>query len=261
MHPQINPNAVHEVDRTGTKLSTRFQPPDGFVRPTGDALDQFFRQMPLHPDEHPVHLYNGALKDNQAIHAAVLTYDVGQRDLQQCADACIRMIAEYLWQQKRYDDIHFYLTNGWRMDYSEWRKGKRLVVRGQHTQWVAGTGVDTSYACFRSYLDHVYMYAGTLSLSKELQAASLQDLRIGDVVVQGGAPGHAVMIVDKVVHSNGEVRYMLAQSYMPAQEIHILKSPVTGSVWHSITSAERLVTAEWTFESPKFGRFSAVNEK
>ncbi|MEN9639379.1 MAG: hypothetical protein RLZZ262_1247 [Bacteroidota bacterium] len=260
MHPRMNQTTSLEVVKTGHTISSRFNPPEGFSRGAGAQSDQFFRQLKLHPDGHSVHLFNGALKSNQSVHAAVLTYDVGKADLQQCADACIRLIAEYLWQEKRYDDIHFYLTNGWRMDYSEWRKGKRLAVRGNTTQWVASTGVDTSYACFRSYLDHVFMYAGTLSLSKEIQPVEFNDLRIGDVIVQGGSPGHAVIIVDKVEHSNGEVRYMLAQSYMPAQEIHILKTPTSGSVWHTINSKEQVETAEWTFESPQFGRFSGISK-
>jgi hypothetical protein len=224
-------------------------------------MDHFFRELPLHPDGYPVHLFNGALKQNQTAHAAVLTFDAGSSDLQQCADACIRLVAEYLWQQKRYDDIHFYLTNGWRMDYSEWRKGKRLVVRGQHTQWTAATHADTTYAGFRSYLDHVFMYAGTLSLSRELRSVELSDVQIGDVIVQGGSPGHAVIVADKVENEKGEIRLMLAQSYMPAQEIHILKAPSTGSVWHEVNRKDVVETAEWTFESPKFGRFSAMCPK
>jgi hypothetical protein len=38
-------------------------------------------------------LYNGAPKFRQDVHAAVIDIDVGTRDLQQCADATMRLRA------------------------------------------------------------------------------------------------------------------------------------------------------------------------
>ncbi|MEM1219965.1 MAG: DUF4846 domain-containing protein, partial [Bacteroidota bacterium] len=38
-----------------------------------------------------------------------------------------------------------------------------------------------------------------------------------------------------------------AQSYMPAQDIHILKNPTTGSAWYSVDEIDPLRTPEWTF--------------
>ena len=64
----------------------------------------------------------------------------------------------------------------------------------------------------------VFSYAGTASLSRELAPVNYQDMKIGDVFIQGGHPGHAVIVVDIAVHPKTKKKvFLLAQSYMPAQ--------------------------------------------
>ncbi len=65
--------------------------------------------IPLLMDDAPVLLYNGNPKARQDVHAAVLDLSVGTRDLQQCADAVIRLRAEYLIESGREDEIAFNL--------------------------------------------------------------------------------------------------------------------------------------------------------
>jgi len=72
--------------------------PDGFQRvsaPPG-SFAAWLRQLPLKKDK-TVHLYNGLPKINQSAQFAVLAVSVGDKDLQQCADAVMRLRAEYLW--------------------------------------------------------------------------------------------------------------------------------------------------------------------
>ncbi len=79
-------------------------------------------------------------------------------------------------------------------------------------------------------------------------------MEIGDVFIQGGSPGHAVIVVDLVVNSTtGEKRFLLAQSYMPAQDIHVLKNPNSTDSWYSMS--EVIETPEWTFRSSDLKRF------
>jgi hypothetical protein len=97
----------------------------------------------------------------------------------------------------------------------------------------------------------IFAYAGTLSLDRELDRKPLDEIEAGDVFIQGGSPGHAVIVVDKAVHpKTGEILLLLAQSYMPAQEIHILNNfndPAL-SPWYSVQSlGDRVETPEWRF--------------
>jgi hypothetical protein len=252
--PELAAVAVsRQIENTdGATLALRFVPPAGFVRlsPPDNSFGQYLQNLPLKPADFPVHLYNGQLKVRQSVHAAVVDIDTGDRDLQQCADAVMRLRAEHLFAQKKYDQIHFNLTNGFKMDYAKWRQGYRVRVDGNKTEWYATDSPSISYDSFRKYLDFVFMYAGTLSLSKELKSKAVKDLAIGDVFIQGGSPGHAVIVVDIAVNgSTGEKVFLLAQSYMPAQEIHVLVNPMMAglSPWYNADFGEELVTPEWTF--------------
>jgi len=188
-----------------------------------------------------------------------LDLDVGERDLQQCADAIIRLRAEYLWAAGRRDDIHFSFTSGDRADYARWREGGRPVVRGETVTWVRSAGRDDSYACFRAYLDTVFTYAGTYSLSQELSPVlDAADMQIGDVFIRGGFPGHAVVAVNMAAHrGTGERVFLLAQSYIPAQDIHVLRNPADAdlSPWYSLDFGEVLRTPEYTFRRNELRRF------
>ena len=61
------------------------------------SFGDWLRHLPLLPPGAPVHLFDGRLKPRQDVHAAVVDLDVGTRDLQQCADAVMRLRAEYLF--------------------------------------------------------------------------------------------------------------------------------------------------------------------
>lgn len=77
------------------------------------------------------------------------------------------------------------------------------------------------------FLEVVFNYCGTPSLDKEThQVHDLNDLQIGDIFVKGGTPGHAMTVMAIALNQKGEKTFMLAQSYIPAQDIHIVKNPV-----------------------------------
>ena len=248
-----------QIIPNGRTVETRFPVPAGFVRQPTDSTTfaGFLRRLPLHPAGYPVHLFNGEMKYRQDVHAAVLDLDVGRSDLQQCADAVMRLRAEYLFHQKRYSDIHFRLTNGFEAEYARWRRGERVRVDGNRTNWVPGGPVGDRYADFRKYLDLVFMYAGTASLEKELVPVELNTLQAGDVWIKGGHPGHAVLVIDVAEHpDSGERLFLLAQSYMPAQEIHVLFRRDSDKPWYSTHDiGAGLETPEWIFEKKQLRRF------
>lgn len=248
------------INPDGQILLTRILPPRGFQRNKSaeNSFSFYLRHLPLKPHNSEVRLYNEQTKTNFGIYEAVVDLDIGTKDLHQCADAIMRLRAEYLWNIKQYDKIHFNFTNGFRCDYTEWMKGKRIVINGNSTSWEQTADSSNTYANFWNYMEIVFSYAGTLSLSEELEPVSIEDIQIGDVFIQGGLPGHAVIVMDMAINDTTQERiFLLAQSYMPAQEIQILKNPNddTISPWYSTDFSEKMVTPEWVFKKSDLKRF------
>lgn len=249
------------IEPSGTTIETRLLPPANFQR-TKENINSFasyLRLLPLKPHGSEVLLYNGETKTNYDIYDAVIDMEIGNKDLHQCADAVMRLRAEYLWNQKRYEDIHFNFTNGFKVDYSEWMKGRRIVIKGNKSYWVDRGSPSNTYQDFWEYMELIFNYAGTLSLSKELIPVDIADLTIGDVFIWGGSPGHAILVIDIAVNPiTKEKIFLLAQSYMPAQETQILQNPnnYTISPWYSVSEiGDELNTPEWTFSSKDLKRF------
>ena len=99
-------------------------------------------------------------------------------------------------------------------------------------------------------MDVVFTWAGTYSLERELAPKPVAELAAGDLFIKGGFPGHAVLVADVVENrATGERRFLLVQSFMPAQEMHVLKNPADadGSPWYPLAFGDRLVTPEWMF--------------
>lgn len=232
-------------------LAQRFAPPPGFTRPdqAEGSFGAFLRALPLKPADAPVLLHNGSPKPRQDAHAAVIDVSTGTKDLQQCADAVMRLRAEYLFALGQHERIAFRFTNGFRAEWQRWRKGERIRVEGNACRWVPEARPDSSHAALLRFLEQVFTYAGTRSLSQELLPAT-GDLAIGDVFIQGGSPGHAVIVVDAARHADGRRAFLLAQSYMPAQDMHVLRNnaaPEWGA-WFPLRDAGGLRTPEWTFQ-------------
>lgn len=208
------------------------------------------RQLRLKPAGAPVHLYDGTLKHRQDVHAAVVDLSVGKRDLQQCADAVMRLRAEHLFAQGRYSEIAFHFTSGFLAEFTRWANGDRIKVSGNTCHWKLKEGrTGTTHENLLSFLQQVFTYAGTLSLSKELGDAHDLPLEPGDVFIHGGSPGHAMIVVDVARAADGRTYFLLAQSYMPAQEIHVvrnLEQPELGA-WFELNGGDALITPEWTF--------------
>ena len=83
----------------------RIAPPQGFIRKEISGFGDYLRNLPLKPLGTKVKLYDGSVKGWQGGAYAVIDMEIGTSDLQQCADAVMRLRAEYLWHEKRYEDI------------------------------------------------------------------------------------------------------------------------------------------------------------
>ncbi len=255
------------VDSNRSTIITRFSPPKGFkwVIEQPGTFAQFLNYFPLHPATLPVRDYKGVPIDRQNNHAALLKIDVGDKDLQQCADAWMRLYAEYLWSQKRYDEIGFEFTSGQFFSWDDFKNGVRTKEVKKKVSFINTGKVDDSYQSFREYLNVIFRYAGTISLDRESRPV-LQNSQIktGDFLIKPGSPGHSVIIVGVASNLAGKRLYLLAESFMPAQDIHILvnhKNPVL-SPWYELdVNASETVTAKYVFKPTAIKRFHALAVK
>lgn len=244
--------SVDIIDADGNTLESRIKTPEGFKRgkASGGSLLVFIRDQKLKPDGSPVMLHSGSKKSNQTAHIAVFDMDVGSGNLQQCADSVMRIYAEYYWSLGDYESIAFHLTNGFLMEYSKWREGKRLEVSGNNVRWVKKAGYDDSYEGFRKYLEQVHVYAGTLSLYRESHDIALEDMEAGDMLIRGGSPGHVVLVLDVAEDESGNKCFLLGQGYMPAQDFHVLKNPLhPDDPWYYVSEMNYPIrTPEYSFD-------------
>jgi hypothetical protein len=245
-----------QINPTGKTVQTRFILPENYQRimTKENSFGEYLRDFPLKNDKVKVYFYNGQEKTNSQ-QMAVLDIDRGTQDLQQCADAVMRLRAEYLYNQKRIEDISFKTFGGVAMNYAQYKQGYRLTNQGFRKT----KGVDNSRVGFRKYLDMVFSYANTYTLEKEMKAVkNLKDLQIGDVFIVSNPKsyGHAMIVMDVAENQQTKDKiFLLAQSYMPAQDIHIVKNP-RGGVWYSLKDlGNELFTPEWTFPVSALHRF------
>ena len=127
--------------------------------------------------------------------------------------------------------------------------GWRPTIVGRRVIWKQDGPRRDSREEFMKYLDKTMEFAGTASLSLELPRITPDQLKIGDAIIEGGFPGHAVLILDMVENEKGERLMILGQSYIPAQDFHVLKNPQNDNTpWFRVNFGDNLVTPEWTFQ-------------
>ena len=252
------------INMEGEILKERFSAPKGYQRFDSEegSFGYYLQHLKLQPHGSKVKYYDGSEKTNYGVYLAVLDQEIGNQDLHQCADAIMNLYARHHFEQQRFDEIHFNFTNGWRCDFKKYAEGYRISLQGNSTNWVKKKDPSYSIKTFEEYLIWIYSYCGTASLEKELQKVdNLLDVQIGDVFIKGGYPGHAVLVVDMVKNDAGEKKIMLAQSYMPAQQMQILQNPINedeNNPWytiHTIQNRDILETPEWRFELNQLKRF------
>ncbi|MBP6432278.1 MAG: hypothetical protein KA319_10965 [Ferruginibacter sp.] len=203
--------------------------PQGFARTKQkeNSYAYYLQHLKLKKDK-TVYTFNGSIKQNQSAQFAVVDITVGYKDLQQCADAVMRLRAEYLFAQKRFTEIDFIDNN---------RKHYNFTPPYTQTH-------------FENYLQQVFGMCGSASLAKQLKPVDVfANMQIGDVIIKGGFPGHAVHVIDMAQNNNGEKIYLLAQSYMPAQNIHVLVNNNDDdlSPWYNVNSNNEIITPEYSF--------------
>ncbi len=245
---------VYPWPRTGPgePLAARIAPPAGFVRAPAEGFARWLRNLPLRPGRPPIRDRKGNVLPRDP-HLAVVDLDVLPH--QECADSAMRLRAEWLRASGRDAEVHFRFTSGDEASLEKWQKGFRPLVAGNRVTWRRSAAPDRSDTTFRAYLTTLFNYAGSASLEKETTALPLAELAIGDLFVQGGFPGHVVVVVDVAEHPMTHERvFLLAQGFMPAQDFHVVRGPRDG--WFPLDFGATLVTPDWTFRRDHLRRFA-----
>lgn len=253
-----------EIDQTKSTIRTRFNPPKGFswVQQEPGSFSEFLTNFTLHPPNLPVRDFTGVPIEEQQHHVAILKIDVGEKNLQQCADAWIRLYAEYLWLNRRFDDIGFEFTSTQFFAWDDYKIGYRTKEVNKKVSFINTGKFDDSYENFQKYLEVIFRYAGTISL--DVESDPVKDngsIRAGDFIIKPGSPGHSVIIVGVARNVAGKKLYLLAESYMPAQDIHILVNHKNQklSPWYELdVNAPQTVTAKYIFKPTSIKRFHAL---
>lgn len=181
--------------------------PRGYERVAVDSgsFGEFIRDFPLQKRGSHMKYYNGNLAFGQYYGYAVLDLTM-LANTEQCADAVMRMRAEYLWSNGQYGFIHFHSVSGKDQKY----------------------GGDDDRKALEEYLRGVFDNSNTSSLRREMKPKELADIVPGDVFVYEspghGYYGHAVLVVDVAINKKtGHKAIMLAQSSTPALTMHIIR--------------------------------------
>ena len=103
------------------------------------------------------------------------------------------------------------------------------------------------------------MYAGTQSLYNELtKVKSVDNVKVGDMLIYPGSPGHVILVVDIAENSSGKKLFIFAQGNTPAQSVHIIKNLNNSYVspWYNIELGAYLEIPTYYFNEVKFVRFN-----
>jgi hypothetical protein len=241
-------------------IADSISPPAGFVRvpAKSGSYGEWLRHLPLRPDASGVVLHDGRPVTDHGTVAAVIDIDVSRSDLQQCADAVMRLRAEYLFSRRMTDLIGFELLSGERYRFASYVEGTTPAQAGERIAWQRGRPQGDGHADLRRWLDIVFGFASTRSLGRELRPVErIAAAAIGDVFIQPGSPGHAVVIVDLAVEAGGRRLALLAQSSMPARDMHLLRNTLDPSLgpWFPLVDGQPLATPGRVFLPEDLKRF------
>ena len=218
--------------------------PWGYERIAGDdaAYSSYLRSLPLKGKGSKVQLFTGGESRFQSLNYAVVSLPLLSNE-EQCADVCMRLRAEYLFNTRQYGKISFKNVNGKTMCY----------------------GGGSSRKAFERYMRKVYGVASTYSLSRELERRRLKDIQPGDVFVYAAADrpgnhkyGHAVMVVDVAQNKQGKKAFLLAEGNTPARDIHVMrnfKNPFRSPWFILDEDADNLLLAVFRYKADELKHF------
>jgi len=229
-------------------LQERFPTPPGYQRVAvaPGSFAEWLRGLPLAAPSTPVVSNSGAAvfsaEDDYV--AAVVSIDVGAGDLQQSADAIVRLNAEWLFASGKQDAISYRSATKLDMPFSRWAHGQRLIASGPNVYWVVKSKPKPpTYEDFRQYIDAVMLWTNNISLAaRATHVSDPKDLSAGDFFVQTRGKGHALLVLDVAQKPTGERVALLGQALQsPAQSFHVIRLG-RATAWFSMRPPNPVLT-------------------
>ena len=171
-----HPVAGFNSDENPYRQISQIPLPVGYERTITDSnsFSTYLRKIGLKKNS-TVYLYNGRPKQNQSAQFALLDISVGDKDLQQCADAVMRLRAEYLFAQKQFNQIIFFDNDKTAYQFS-------APYTRDH---------------FSNYLNRVFGMCGSASLTKQLNTVNnFKDIQSGGGMIRGVFHGYAAFVIE-----------------------------------------------------------------
>ncbi|EPR74184.1 hypothetical protein ADIWIN_0761 [Winogradskyella psychrotolerans RS-3] len=247
------------INKDSLTIASRVNSPEGYKRVNyrQGSFQEYLRNYKLKAFGSKIINYDDTNYFWQRGHIGILEIPVPKNGLQQCADALIRIRSEYLWDNNRKDEIGFNFTSGHYCSWTKYAEGYRPKINGNKVTFHKTANANTTKENFYKYLNLIYMYSGTLSLFNELESVAAKDLKIGDMLIKGGSPGHIVMIADEVINDKGEKLFLLFQGNTPAQSVHLVKNMEDAGIspWYQLEDDAVISVSNYTFGNSKFVRF------
>ena len=221
--------------------------PQGYEREKDEkGFASYLRSLPLAADSVQVRRITGQLADSLIPYSYRVVDVPLLHHYEQCADVCIRLWAEYLFQTRQFWKIHFEDTQ-----YNTMRYYWGGLRRG-----------------FISYIIKVFSRSNTESMVHEMPQRRLSEMQPGDVFVycakdrEDKKYGHAIMVADVAKNPvTGHKIFLLLQGSTPACSIHILKnrSDSVLSPWFELDDdASTLDLGIATYNANELRHFSVV---
>ncbi|OIQ18154.1 DUF4846 domain-containing protein [Lacinutrix sp. MedPE-SW] len=248
------------INKDSSTIKSRVKLPNGYKRILykKGSFQEYLQNYNLKPFGSKIINFDDSEYYWQRGHIGILDLPVPKNGLQQCADALIRIRSEYLWDANRQDEIGFNFTSGHYCSWIEYAKGYRPKVSGNKVTFSKTATANYSKSNFYKYLNLIYMYSGTLSLSQELEPiTNIKELKIGDMLIIGGSPGHIVMLADEAINNKNEKLFLLIQGNTPAQSVHLVKNLEDSKIspWYNLKMNAVIPVSNYTFYNSKFVRF------
>ncbi|BDA79514.1 hypothetical protein LPTSP3_g24440 [Leptospira kobayashii] len=210
--------------------------PEGFQRidfPKNSFAD-YLQNLPLKKEAKVLSYQKKDLSDWYDMIAVINKPLLFQDDLEQCADFSMRLWADYHKESGRLDKLYLFDYPGKKRYYKDSKKDYNRFLRN-------------AFASSNSY-----------SLKKGAIPVTKENLQPGDLFVQNetGGIGHVSMILDEAKYKNQKL-YLIGFSFMPAQEMHIERSPTDKGKegWFSYEGFIQHLRTKYPYGNPVLRRF------